>query len=66
MSWHIPDTRPMPPKQGFYAVARGRQPGVYHTWPECEAQVKGHAGAAYKKFSTLEGGWVKHHEAFKA
>ena len=36
----------------FYAVAKGRVPGVYKTWSECEAQVKGFAGARFKKFST--------------
>lgn len=33
----------------FYAVVRGRVPGVYKTWPECEKQVKGFANARYKK-----------------
>ena len=23
----------------FYAVARGRVPGIYASWPECQAQV---------------------------
>ena len=23
----------------FYAVAKGRIPGIYHTWAQCEAQV---------------------------
>ena len=31
----------MSTKQGFYAVANGRSPGVFFTWGECEAQVKG-------------------------
>ncbi|GFW59445.1 ribonuclease H1 [Trichonephila clavipes] len=38
------------PKPGFYAVRCGRKPGVYMTWSECEAQVKGFPNAAYKKF----------------
>jgi viroplasmin and RNaseH domain-containing protein len=25
----------------YYAVAVGRIPGVYYTWPECQAQVSG-------------------------
>ncbi|KAJ7755006.1 ribonuclease H-like domain-containing protein [Mycena maculata] len=33
-----------------YAVKVGKQTGIYATWPECEAQVKGFAGAKYKKF----------------
>ncbi len=31
-------------KGGFYAVQKGKQPGVYKTWAECEAQTKGFAG----------------------
>lgn len=37
----------------FYAVARGRQPGIYHTWDECRKQVNRFSGARYKKFGTL-------------
>ncbi|VDD90197.1 unnamed protein product [Enterobius vermicularis] len=37
-------------KRSFYAVARGKNPGVYKTWPECEKQVKGYTNARYKKF----------------
>ena len=29
------------PKAAFYAVKSGREPGIYGTWTECEAQVKG-------------------------
>lgn len=36
----------------FYAVARGRAPGVYRTWTEAKEQVDGFAGARYKKFPT--------------
>lgn len=38
----------------FYAVKSGRQPGIYHTWNDCERQVKGFQGARYKSFKTLE------------
>ncbi|GIY71529.1 ribonuclease H1 [Caerostris darwini] len=38
------------PKPGFYAVRIGRRPGIYMTWAECEAQVKGFPKASYKKF----------------
>lgn len=37
----------------FYAVAKGRTPGIFMTWPDCEAQVKGFPGARYKKFDTV-------------
>jgi len=39
-------------KAGFYAVSAGRQPGVYTTWPEAEAQVSGFKGAVHAKCST--------------
>lgn len=39
-------------KKKIYAVKRGSRPGIYHTWPEAEAQVKGFAGARYKGFAT--------------
>lgn len=38
----------------FYAVAKGRQTGIFTSWPEAEKQVKGHAGARYKSFKTRE------------
>lgn len=36
----------------YFAVASGRQPGVYPSWSQAEAQVKGYAGARHQKFST--------------
>ncbi|AYE37377.1 ribonuclease H family protein [Companilactobacillus zhachilii] len=36
--------------QKYYAVRRGKKPGIYLTWPECKAQVDGFAGARYKSF----------------
>ncbi|PSR73014.1 hypothetical protein PHLCEN_2v11118 [Hermanssonia centrifuga] len=45
------------PKAGrtpiYYAVAKGHSPGIYETWSECEAHVKGFHGAKYKKFHTI-------------
>jgi len=34
----------------YYAVHKGRKPGIYKTWKECEEQVKRYKGAIYKKF----------------
>lgn len=39
----------------FYAVARGRKPGIYHDWDGCREQVNGFSGARYKKFLSLAG-----------
>ena len=37
----------------FYAVRRGVVPGIYKTWKECEAQVKGFPCNEYRGFRTL-------------
>jgi ribonuclease HI len=42
------------PKQKYYVVWKGVEPGIYHSWKECEKQVKGFEGAIYKSFPTLE------------
>ncbi|EYC08509.1 hypothetical protein Y032_0065g3588 [Ancylostoma ceylanicum] len=39
-------------KGGFYAVANGRNVGVYTTWDQCRAEVNGFPQARYKKFGT--------------
>ncbi|XP_072263668.1 ribonuclease H1 [Pyxicephalus adspersus] len=41
----------------FYAVRRGRRPGVYNTWDECKQQVDRFAAARYKKFASEEEAW---------
>ena len=38
----------------FYAVKKGKNPGIYHTWDECKINVNGYPGAVYKSFYTLE------------
>lgn len=38
----------------FYAVAIGRNPGIYSTWNEAKEQVNGFKGAKYKSFLTNE------------
>lgn len=35
----------VPSEQKFYAVAKGKKPGVYYTWEECLDQVRGQKGA---------------------
>ncbi|KAF2397069.1 RNase H domain-containing protein [Trichodelitschia bisporula] len=37
----------------FYAVRAGHAPGIYHTWPDCLAQVKGFKKAVFKSFTSL-------------
>ncbi|GAM40703.1 hypothetical protein TCE0_039f13255 [Talaromyces pinophilus] len=36
----------------FYAVQRGRVPGVYSNWAEAQEQIKGFTRPRYKKFDT--------------
>lgn len=38
----------------FYVVWAGYQPGIYDSWEECEAQIKGFSGARYKSFDSCE------------
>ena len=54
------------PKSKFYVVWQGRTPGIYDSWRDCEAQVKG-TTAKYKGFATraeaeqaLSDGWEAH------
>lgn len=41
-------------KKKFYAVKRGRVPGIYTTWTECHQQVKGFPNALFKAFPNIE------------
>lgn len=36
--------------QKYYAVRRGRHPGIYRSWGECQKEVSGFSGAQYKSF----------------
>lgn len=38
----------------YYAVAKGKTPGIYLTWNDCKAQVDGFSGAVYKGFATVQ------------
>lgn len=38
----------------FYAVRKGKMPGIYHTWESCKEQVSGFSNAEYKKFDNLK------------
>lgn len=38
----------------YYAVRKGKVPGIYMTWDDCKAQVDGFSGAEYKSFPSLE------------
>ncbi len=34
----------------YYAVKNGRKTGIFESWEECSAQIKGFSGALFKKF----------------
>ena len=41
-------------KKKFYVVWNGLNPGIYHSWDDCQAQIKGVKGAVYKSFDSKE------------
>lgn len=54
-------------KQRFYVVWEGIQPGIYHSWAECQQQTDGFDRAKFKAYDSLEAaelayreGWKKH------
>lgn len=49
----IQDKGDIMPKK-YYAVKKGRKPGVYTTWPEAQKQVSGFTNAQFKSFQTEE------------
>lgn len=44
----------MAKKQKFYVVWKGKRPGIYESWDDCQAQIKGIKGAQYKAFSSFD------------
>ncbi|RWS09622.1 ribonuclease H1-like protein [Dinothrombium tinctorium] len=40
--------------QFYYAVARGRKPGIYLSWDECKQQVVKFSNPIFKKFASLD------------
>ncbi len=48
-------------KKKFYAIAKGKKPGIYTDWSTAEAQVKGFAGARFKGFPSRSEAeaWIK-------
>lgn len=44
----------MAKKSKYYVVWNGRKTGVFDSWKDCEASVKGFEGATYKSFDSLE------------
>ena len=38
----------------YYAVRKGKNPGIYTEWSECSSNIIGFKGAEYKSFKTME------------
>jgi len=58
----------MAQKQKYYVVWKGKKPGIFTSWAECEKQVKGFAAAQYKSFDSLQeakAAYQSNYEAFK-
>lgn len=36
----------------YYAIKKGRKPGIYRSWPEAQKEVMGFSGAQYKSFTS--------------
>lgn len=44
----------MAKKQKYYVVWQGIVPGIYHSWDECQKQIKAFPNAKYKSFESFE------------
>lgn len=44
----------MAKKEKFYVVWEGNRPGIYTSWNDCKAAVKGYSGAKYKSFESFD------------
>ena len=38
----------------YYAVQKGKIPGVYESWDECKSQIEGFKGAKYKSYKNYD------------
>lgn len=50
-------------KKVAYVVFRGRKPGLYNSWEECQEQVDGFSKAEFQGYTTLQEAqeaWIKH------
>ena len=47
----------LPAIMRWYVVYKGKVPGVYRTWDECNNEVHGVRGAKHQSFSSFEQAW---------
>lgn len=50
----------------FYVVWKGKQPGIYETWKDCQNAVNGFKGAQYKSFSSFEEARKAYNSSYQA
>jgi ribonuclease HI len=55
------------PKQKYYVVWEGKNPGIYQSWKACQEQTKGYKGAKFKSYTNrkvaekaFQDGWKSH------
>ncbi|WP_195575780.1 ribonuclease H [Paenibacillus sp. 1001270B_150601_E10] len=53
-------------KQKCYVVWAGRNPGIYTSWAECQAQISGFADAKYKSYESRSAAEQAYKEGWKA
>lgn len=52
----------MAKKNKYYVVWQGHEPGIYDSWPKCQAQIKGYPNAKYKGFPSREAAEAAYHD----
>lgn len=40
-------------KSKYYVVWKGKKPGIYSTWEDCQAQINNYKGAVYKSYTSM-------------
>lgn len=50
----------------FYVVWKGKKPGIYNTWKECQQMISGYKNAQYKSFTTFEDAQKAYNNPYQA
>ena len=52
----------MAKEQKYYVVWKGKHPGIYDSWTDCQAQIHGFTGALYRSFKTKDAATTAFHK----
>ena len=52
-------------KQKYYVVWLGNPAGIYHSWKECQAVIKGVSGAQYMSFESLPAATIAYNKSYQ-